>query len=278
MAEKTNIKQNFIHYVDGLIRNNKVSHAYLVEVDNYEEDLDTIYTFIKMILCNLTSEELKTSDNPIISLVDSGNYPDISVISSDTNMINKSLIKDLQKEFSNKSLLDGKRIYIIKEAEKLNGFAANTILKFLEEPEEDIIAFLLTDNRYHVLETILSRCQVLSLKEESFDLEIDDSLIDFLDCVLNPNNFFIKYNYFLNNVFVDKIVMKEHLTLVENVLLAYLDQSLDSNSEAYILISKKDNREIIRLLSVIEDELPKLDFNVNFKLWMDSLFAKLIGG
>ena len=209
MAE--NQKDKFLQYVDGIIKNNKVSHAYLVEVNNYEEDLDTIYTFIKMILCNLTHDELSTSDNPIISLVDSGNYPDIYTVSSDTGIINKSLILDLQKEFSNKSLLDGKRIYIIKEAEKLNGFSANTILKFLEEPEDDIVAFLLTDSRYHVLETILSRCQVLSLKEDDSVFEYDDSFIDFLDCILNPNNFFIKYNYYIKDVFVDKSVIKNHL-------------------------------------------------------------------
>ena len=60
---------------------------------------------------------------------------------------------------------------IIKETEKLNASSANTILKFLEEPEDGIIAILLTDNRYHVLDTILSRCQILSLKENEFKLK-----------------------------------------------------------------------------------------------------------
>ena len=276
MAE--NQKDKFLQYVDGIIKNNKVSHAYLVEVNNYEDDLDTIYTFIKMILCNLTHDELSTSDNPIISLVDSGNYPDIYMVSSDTGIINKSLILDLQKEFSNKSLLDGKRIYIIKEAEKLNGFSANTILKFLEEPEDDIVAFLLTDSRYHVLETILSRCQVLSLKKDTYNIELNNDLVDFLDCILNPNNFFIKYNYYIKEVFVDKNIMKDHLTIVENVILSYLEGNITKEEEVYSLLSKKNDRELIRLLSVIEDEIPKLDFNVNFKLWIDSLFAKLIGG
>ena len=75
-----------------------------------------------------------------------------------------------------------------------DGFSANTILKFLEEPEDDIIAFLVTDNRYHVIDTILSRCQILTLKDDFFTVEIDDQILDLLDCVMNPNNFFIKYN------------------------------------------------------------------------------------
>ena len=52
-------------------------------------------------------------------------------------------------------------LFIIYNAEKLNTSSANTILKFLEEPEENIIAVLTTDNRYQVLDTILSRCQNL---------------------------------------------------------------------------------------------------------------------
>ena len=278
MAEVSTIKENFIHYIDSIIKNNKISHAYLVEVNDYQEDMPYVYDFIKMILCNLTYDQLSSSNNPIIHQIDSGNYPDLTIVSSDTSVINKSLIIDLQKEFSNKSLLDGKRIYIIKESEKLNGYSANTILKFLEEPEDDIIAFLVTDNRYHVLETILSRCQVLSLKDDTLSINYSDGFIDFLDCILHPNTFFIKYNYYIKEVFVEKNAIKEQLMVVENVLLAYLEGSDLINQDIKNMLSNKDSRELIRLLSVIEDELPKLDFNVNFKLWCDSLFAKLIGG
>ncbi len=276
MVGKSNIKEQFIDYINHVIKNNKLSHAYLIEVSNYD-DLSYLYDFIKMILCNVTYEELHNCDNPILSLVDSGNYPDLYVVSSDTSVINKSLIIDLQKEFSNKSLYDNKRIYIIKEAEKLNGYSANTILKFLEEPEEDIVAFLVTDSRYHVLETILSRCQVLSLKDDYIDVDIDDQLVDFLDCVLNPNNFFIKYNYYIKDLFVDKNVISKQLNDVENILLLYLEGSLN-NDNVNIMMEKYDNRRLIEIISIIENELPKLDFNVNYKLWCDSLFSKLIGG
>ena len=72
--------------------------------------------------------------------------------------------------------------------------------------------------------------------------------------------------------------MRDHLRVVENILISYLEGNLDHTLECYSIVSKKDNSQLIRILSVIEDEVPKLDFNVNFKLWLDSLFAKLIGG
>ena len=279
MGELSYVKQNYIRYIDSIVKNNKISHAYLIEVGNYEEDLSYVYTFIKMILCGLTYEELLKSDNKIINLVDTGNYPDISIVSSDTSVINKSLITGLQKEFSNKSLLDGKRIYIIQEAEKLNASSANTILKFLEEPEEDIVAFLITNNRYHIIETILSRCQILSLKEEHFNVNVDDNFSDFLDAVVHPNNFFMRYNSYIKDLFSEKAVFKEKLMEVENVILSYLssEEGIFEEDISFIL-DRVEKKELIRVVSIIEDELPKLDFNVNYKLWIDSFFSKLIGG
>ena len=280
MGNKSLIKQNFINYIDNVLLNNKISHAYLIVVDNYDEDLRYIYDFIKMILLNCEYEKID-NNNDIIKQIDSNNYPDIRVISTDTSIIKKSQLLELQEEYNNKSLLDNKRIYIILEAEKLNDSAANTMLKFLEEPEDDIIAFLITNNRYHVINTLLSRCQVLSIKENSFDLEYDDNFIELLNSIVNPNNFFINYKDFSNNIFIDKDVTKNLFIKVENTILGYLESKYTKNKydETIInILAKKEEKELLRIISVIEDELPKLEFNVNFKLWLDSLFSKFIGG
>ena len=275
------VKRNYIDYINNIILNNKVSHAYLVEIDDYDSDIKYVFDFIKMILCNLSYSEMLKSNNNIIKLIDNNNYPDITIISSDTSVIKKSQLLELQKEFSNKSMLDNKRIYIINEAEKLNSSSANTILKFLEEPEDDIIAFLITDNRYHVLDTIISRCQILSLVENSYSYEYNDYLLDILDAIVNPNNFFIKYNYFINDYFNDKNNIKNDLIKIENIILDYLNNSFNNNNnnnEYFDLLKRCDSNYLINIVSIIEDEIIKLDFNVNLKLWLDSLFSKFIGG
>jgi hypothetical protein len=284
MSDLSLIKKNFIDYVDKIIINNKVSHAYLIEIDNYESDITYIYDFIKMILCNITHDELSISTDKIIYLIDHNDFPDIKIIEPDGSWIKKGQLLDLQKDFSNKSLYNNKRIYIIKEAEKLNSSSANTILKFLEEPEPDIVAILLTDNRYHVIDTILSRCQILTLKEDSFNFNIDNSIIDLLNAVVNPNNFFIKYNYFINEVVVDKNICKNKLSVIENIIVKFLNSSFRINDESfnnndiYDCLCSVDKSKLLYYISVIEDEIQKLDFNVNYKLWLDSLFSKLIGG
>ena len=279
--ELSNVKKKFFEYIDKVISNNKISHAYLIELNNYDQDLNYIYDFIKMILCNISFEELQKADNSIISLVDSHNYPDLFEISPDGTFIKKEQLLQLQQEFRNKSLLDNKKIYIIRQAECLNSSSANTILKFLEEPEENIIAILLTDNRYHVIDTIRSRCQILTLKETvKYDYEIRD--ITFLKYILFPNEFFLNYNSIINEEITDKKIMKNKLLLVEAMIIDYLNYKYDVNkdiSEDLLNVCKnKTSEDLLNTISILEREIKKLEFNINFKIWIDSFLAQLLNG
>ena len=274
------VKKNYIDYINKIIENNKVSHAYLIELNNYDEDMKYIFDFIKMIICNIRYSEL-SKENNIIRLIDDNNYPDIKIIEPDGATIKKGQMIDLQKDYSNKSLLDGKRIYVVKEADKLNPASSNTILKFLEEPEEDIIAILLTQNRYKILETILSRCQILTIKENSIPI-IEDDLYDLLKCVINPNNFYIKYSSIVNDVIQDKDIAKEKLEKIENIIILYLENKYNNkeiDEKLLKLFKDIDSNKLLNILKIIEDEIKRLEFNVNYKLWLDALFSRLtIGG
>lgn len=274
------VKKNYIDYINRIIKNNKVSHAYLIELNNYEDDMKYIFDFIKMIICNIEYSELDNENN-IIRLIDDNNYPDIKIIEPDGATIKKGQMIDLKKDYSNKSLLDGKRIYVVKEADKLNPASSNTILKFLEEPEEDIIAILLTQNRYKILETILSRCQILTIKENGIPI-IDDELYSLLKCVINPDNFYIKYSSIVNDVIQDKDIAKEKLEKIENIIILYLENKYNNkeiDEKLLKLFKDIDSNKLLNILKIIEDEIKRLEFNVNYKLWLDALFSRLtIGG
>ena len=281
MQELSIVKKKFIDYIDKIIEYKRVSHAYLIEIDN-DKDMIYIYDFIKMILCDCLYQKIDKNNN-IVKLIDNNNYPDIKIIEPDGTWIKKTQLLELQKEYNNKSLLGKKRIYIINKAERLNSSSANTMLKFLEEPEEDIIALLITDNRYHVLDTILSRCQILNLKEDIYNIEKEDEIMDLIECFINPNNFFLQYNYLMNKEIVDKTIFKEKLQKIEHIFINYLnckfEKSLEKAEEDLnVLLKKCDDKDIIKYISIIEEEIPKLEFNVNFKLWLDSFFSKLVGG
>jgi len=148
------------------IRKNKLSHAYLFETNDNPNSLDIIYSFVKEILCpkNISCDKCN-----ICSRIDNGNYLDIKFIEPDGLQIKKEQMTELQDEFSKIALESDKKIYIINECDKMNQYASNSILKFLEEPVEGVIAILVTNNINRVLKTIVSRCQVISLNKNNYD-------------------------------------------------------------------------------------------------------------
>src|SRR5699024_4346911 len=101
---------------------------------------------------------------PVCQRVDSGNHPDVHWIEPDGNSIKNDQIKLLRKEFAYTGYESEKKVYIISAAETLTVNAANRILKFLEEPDMETTAILLTDNVKGILPTIQSRCQIIDLK------------------------------------------------------------------------------------------------------------------
>ena len=169
-----------------------------------------------------------------------------------------------------------KRIYILKEADKLNESAANTILKFLEEPSDDIVAILVTTNRYKMLETILSRCQGLSIDSKDKEILYSDEIIDLVHFICDGDALFINYSEIIDKILPDKIIALERLKIIEEIFVQYL-----TNNENYSLskyLSKLPYERIVKYTLIIEEYLKKLQYNVNYKLWLDSFFASLLGG
>ena len=73
-------------------------------------------------------------------------------------------IEELQEFLSSSSLENkSKKIYIINCLENCSKETVNALLKTLEEPYQNTYAFITTQNESKILQTILSRCQILNL-------------------------------------------------------------------------------------------------------------------
>ncbi|TBL69001.1 DNA polymerase III subunit delta' [Paenibacillus thalictri] len=90
------------------------------------------------------------------------NHPDLLFIEPDGSSIKIDQIRGLQKEFAYRSTVSGTKIYIVDEADKMTVQAANSLLKFLEEPAFSVVAILITENGHALLPTIQSRSQWIS--------------------------------------------------------------------------------------------------------------------
>ena len=69
--------------------------------------------------------------------------------------------QEILKLLSLKSYEGGHKIVIVWMAEKMNATASNKLLKLLEEPPEKTVFILIAENEEDIIQTILSRCQVL---------------------------------------------------------------------------------------------------------------------
>ena len=281
MVDESVVKKKFFEVANRYIENNKISHAYLIELNDYEKDFSDILDFVKMILCNCSHEDLQKDNSNICNLVDTGNYPDLKIVEPDGQWIKKNQLVEVMDEFQNKSFFNNRCIYIIKEAEKLNSSSANTILKFLEEPQDEIMAILLTKNRFQVIETILSRCQIMTLSNCE-NLEISFECKELLKAIFAEENLFTNYQNIVVNIMKDKNDAKRILNEISQVLIIYLNYLSDNNqeidSEILNLLNGKDMDKIVNILSIIEEEQAKLEYNINYKLWIDALFARIILG
>ena len=281
------------------IDNNKVVQAYLF-VSNDKSFLTQFSIAFSKKLINPKDDE-KINKN-----IDDNNYPELKIIKPVNNLIKKEELSALQKEFMVKPTLGEKLIYIIDGADKLNSSSANTILKFLEEPNDNIIAILLTDNLPKVLPTIKSRCQVLLFNNKSSDNYIDllynkysiykddDYLIDDFNEQLDNSIKFIQlieklginvFSHYKSDIF-DIFKTKEDFQLLFEFMLYFyydvlnikINRSINSLTN-YIDIVKKiaNNNELIdvqKKLNLIEETQNKLDTNMNLKLLIDDFIIK----
>lgn len=158
--------------------NGNLSHAYLFDLNNNIYGEKMVLSFIKGILCSIHSNKDEYNNCYKCKRIDEGNYQELKKIYPDGQYIKKEQLDELQKNFSTKALESNYRIYIIYDADKLNTSAANSLLKFLEEPSEGIIAILLTNNSNKVLKTISSRCQILNFKQNNVNEFINMNKID----------------------------------------------------------------------------------------------------
>jgi DNA polymerase-3 subunit delta' len=64
----------------------------------------------------------------------------------------------------------GRKVFVIREADRLNPSAADALLKVLEEPPADAVFLLLSARPHELPETVLSRCHVVTFSplSESF--------------------------------------------------------------------------------------------------------------
>lgn len=148
-----------------LIRENKLVHAYLLSGAEGTGKIELAKWVAKGIFC-LNSQNgvpcLKCSE---CNRIENNNHPDVVTIMPDGLSIKVEQIRYLKSEFNKSGVESDRKVFIIQDAQKMSIGAANSLLKFLEEPAGNITAFLLTSEPQKLLPTIISRCQEVEMQQ-----------------------------------------------------------------------------------------------------------------
>lgn len=256
-------QEDFFSYVKkSIIENKRLSHAYLIESNSYPNYWLVVKEMIKEIL---TIDLDDQAANRVILQIDNDSYSDLEIVNPDGAYIKKEQLINIEMKFSKKSMLDNKMIYVINGADKLNQSSANTILKFLEEPPENIVAILVTDNKYNVIDTIVSRCQCLSLKNNEV-LEKDEDIEEFIQKIDQPKKLLVDYDYYLEKLFSNNSAAQESLKKIEEQLSIKLRENMKETSDS----------NLIEIIKIVDENLEKLQYNLNLKLFLTNFIFSLM--
>ncbi len=196
--------------------------------------------------------------------IEDESFLDLTVVRPEGNFIKIDQIREVVKKCSLSPFESEKRIIIIDSAEKMNRESANSLLKTLEEPPEDVIFFLITSKLSGIIPTIRSRCQIfefLPLKNEE--------LARFLSTKKNiPYEDALSYALFLDGS-PGKIVDfdRKEIHSFQNKTLTFLEICLDNNYPLYSI------RGIIESVCVKEEVFDKF-LKFFFYLLRDILVVK----
>lgn len=161
---KTTQKIAYQTIANGFLKQ-RISHAYLLNGSPGTPLKELAIYLAQSFICEHPSP-LACEECINCFRIEDASYPDYILIDGSQESIKKQYIEDIQSHFSLQSLEEnGKKIYILHLIENATPGAINSLLKFIEEPLEDVIAIFTTQNITKILQTIISRCQVIRLKD-----------------------------------------------------------------------------------------------------------------
>ncbi len=139
----------------------RLSHAYIFEGEAGTKKFDTALFFASLLLCSDANKK-PCGQCHHCRRIQHQTHPNLYIVRPAKRMVVKDDIQELQKEFNKTALEDGAKIYIISEADTMNPYASNALLKFLEEPHDNIYGILLVKDSTKLLPTIRSRSQIIN--------------------------------------------------------------------------------------------------------------------
>lgn len=260
----------------------------MISTNNTSKCIQVLLNVVKNIFCN---EEYSENCNKcsLCHLIDINSLPSLKIIEPDGSFIKKDQILELKSLFSKASQYTKDSIYIIKNCEKMNKESANTMLKFLEEPDGNVIGFFITNHQDNVMLTIQSRCQHIDVffeneEYEEFDIEHDkyNELMEVINRYLNSLEVEKKELILYNKKYLSELEKEDIKKMLQIILKIYKGElssryNIKNNIVKYDFLGSLSINNLNKKINLIIEMLKEINYNVNIDLFLDRFVVEMDG-
>ena len=258
-------------------REGKLSHAFLLETNDLNRCYKDVLELLKHLNCPEEYSDVCNKECNVCGLINNDSLPSLITISPDGQSIKKDQILDMMDKFSTKPVFTKYNMYVIREADRFNSSSANTLLKFLEEPEDNILGVFITNNKENVISTIRSRCQIFSCNYgtnimDSLDEEILTDVKLYLNAIYNNKNDVLYNRTHMSGYYKER----NQWEIFFNTMLYYLKDCYTSNRIDRIDMVKEVSKDnLIKMIVEIETILKYIKSNGNIDLILDKFVIEM---
>ena len=257
-------KNNFLFnkevntYLNNIIKNKSFANGYIFYGAEGVGKKQTALQFIKEIFKQSTAsenieEKITKNNHPDFLIIEPDSFLETKnsrssnlekTIKSGSEIIKIAQIRNIKTFLGQKSINSEKKIVLIIDAHLLNEAASNCLLKTLEEPSNGI--FILTTSKLNLLlDTIISRCQIIRFRSFS-SKQIKSIFEDYLETSelkINPK---LKFEDLINSANGSPNELLKNIEIWSDCSNKIIDK-LDSPI--------KDSLEILEISKLISETL-----------------------
>ena len=177
------------------------------------------------------------------------NNPDIFIINEATGWAIES-VRLLKKWLSQKPFNHKNKIIIIYKIDQFSLESQNALLKSLEEPGDNNYFFLTTNKPSKIINTIISRCQIIKLKNDFFLSKDTKPLV-------------------ISDQIKTNLIQSENISKDKNQVLPFLESQLKTYQQ---MILKNPTAKNSQIIQKILKSINMIEANVDPRSALDFLF------
>lgn len=276
-----------LNYIKEALKSGRLSHSYLI---SGSEEISLGKSIAKHVLCK--QEHTGCGSCSSCLKLASDNHPDMMFIEPDGASIKNAQVEAFQEFIYIRPFESANKIVVFQKAHLMTDRAQNRILKVLEEPPEYAVFIFLTSQMDLMLDTVLSRCQVISEDETTepvLDKVMMEKVLELAKGIETADvgrvfeygpylkkekekisEFLMMLSILLRDALIYRETNNIHLITRQNLTILNYKDNVFSLSKG---LSRIKN---IALIECIEETDLKLKNNMNFDLTIDKLLVKCI--